>query len=81
MSARRRRCNVGLQVMPVADAARWHFVSHMICENGLMFYRSSTFERSEDPAFMGLPDVRRKASFIRPTRKPSRDEILEPQWS
>ena len=25
---------------------------------------------------MGLPDVRRKASFIRPTRKPSRDEIL-----
>ena len=33
-------------------------------------------ERNEAPAFMGLPDVRRNASFIRPTRKPSRHEIL-----
>ena len=37
--------------------------------------------RSEDPAFMGLPDVRRKASFIRPTRKPSRDERHRPRNS
>ena len=41
-----------------------------------MIQNQGRIERSEDAAFIGMPDARRKASFIRPTGKPSRDEIL-----